>query len=313
MAIAELKDLCPPGITVDNLKRTHLKQRQRKLTEAERTKVEKANNDRRENGLVGDLSDDEVSDLLNPKLSDSDLLVQFKALRAYNENITEPALKECMTKSTKEIPSGKQLRDILEAVLKKCWANKEEIRIAHLVKSRTSAALKAKAANKEIDESKYRSSTGVQEMPENWMPVEIGPWLRHGDLADDRHPFFCLNVAAATESATAGGKMGSSNLEVPSEISAAGGGGIFSHRKQRALERSAKFQPLPEPSSDKEAMMKVHFEMTKKFMTNHPIFTGRLRNLTLLTTLKLLVILTKTTNPRNLIMLHSILVMSNQL
>ena len=95
-----------------------------------------------------------------------------------------------MTKSTKEIPSGKQLCDILYDILAKCWEHKKEVRINHLVKSRAAAQAKAAAANKAVDETKYRSSTDTNEMPENWMPPEFGPWLLWGDLADDRHPNF---------------------------------------------------------------------------------------------------------------------------
>jgi hypothetical protein len=202
MAMNEWKEVWPPSITIESIMRTHLKLRTRKLTDKETKKLEKVNEDRRKNGIA-ELSAEEVVDLFNPKLSDADLWARYKALRSFTENVIGPAYKACLTKSTKDIPSGKQLDDILLEILDKCWENKEEIRINHLEKSRAAAATKATATGKAVDSSKYRSTTDIQDMPPYWFPTEFGPWLLRGDMADDRHPNFCLDVAGATEGAAA--------------------------------------------------------------------------------------------------------------
>ena len=173
-----------------------------------------------------------------------------------------------MTKSTKEIPSGKQLCDILYDILAKCWEHKEEVRINHRVKSRAAAQAKAAAANKAVDETKYRSSTDTNEMPENWMPPEFGPWLLWGDLADDRHPNFCLNVADAAEGASVGSNTSLvSVLDQPSTVT-----GKYSRRRQRAQELEEKFKlHTQDAKSDQGAqdMLQVHMKMTKNFMEAH--------------------------------------------
>ena len=184
-----------------------------------------------------------IADVLNPKLSNADLWARYKTLRAFAENVIGPAFKECMTKSTKEIPSGKQLCDILYDILAKCWEHKKEVRINHLVKSRAAAQAKAAAANKAVDETKYRSSTDTNEMPENWMPPEFGPWLLWGDLADDRHPNFCLNVADAAEGASVGSNTSLvSVLDQPSTVTTGSMENILAEgRERKSWRRSSNF------------------------------------------------------------------------
>ena len=183
----EIKNHWPAVITTESILRTHLQLRPRKLTETQNLKIKKINDDRRVAGKE-ELSEHEFVDVFNPKLADTELWARYKSLRAFAENVIGPAFKECMTKSTREIPSGRQLTDILHEILKKCWKHREEVRITHLLKSRAAAQAKAVAVNKAVDETKYRSSTGTNEMPDNWMPSEFGPWLLWGDLADARHP-----------------------------------------------------------------------------------------------------------------------------
>ena len=62
--------------------------------------------------------------------------MRYKKLRAYVRNACLPAYSSALTKSTMEIPSGKQLKDILDAVVNSCWEEKERERLKNLTKSR---------------------------------------------------------------------------------------------------------------------------------------------------------------------------------
>ena len=109
-------------------------------------------------------------------------------------------------------------------------------------------------------------------MPENWMPPEFGPWLLWGDLADDRHPNFCLNAADAMEGASVGSNTSMvSVLDQPSTVTT-GNSGTYSRRRQRAQELEEKFKLLNQDAkSDQGAlgMLQGHMKMTKNFMEAH--------------------------------------------
>ena len=84
IAMTEMKDVWPAGITVESILRTHLKLRTRK--DADTKKVAKVNDDRLKKGQPP-LSEFEAADLVNPLLSDADLLARYKSLRTFAENV----------------------------------------------------------------------------------------------------------------------------------------------------------------------------------------------------------------------------------
>ena len=96
-----------------------------------------------------------------------------------------PAYNDNLTKSTKEIPSGKQIEDILEAIVLAAWNNKEKTRVENLIKKRN------QSAQKKSESKGYKTaSTEIQPMPAHWLDPRMVPWFLYGDLSDDQEPFF---------------------------------------------------------------------------------------------------------------------------
>ena len=171
------------------------------------------------------------------KVTGRDLAEAYKAIKNHVRNVCLPAFSGALTEK-KEIPSGKQLKDVLEAIIQACWTEKEEKRCKTLKKSREKAAAKAEKDGKAPPKAKA-SAVPLELTDPTWCPLLFPAFALYGDMATDKHANFVLH----TEDVHGPKRRKPVDLSAPAGAAGATGAEAetkYGRRRQRQLEMEEK-------------------------------------------------------------------------
>ena len=189
------------------------------------------------------------------------LVVRYKKLRAYVRNACLPAYSSALTKSTMEIPSGKQLKDILDAVVNSCWEEKERERLKNLTKSRER---RAKAQSDDKAPPKKLAADSPKQQPPTWLPEAMGLYAHCGDLAARKEANFVLEVAAVHGPR---GKGRSTTVDLSDEQTGKEPPAAkYSRRAERARQTQEKTAAKKAVISDTQRLMSSNLQMQSCMM-----------------------------------------------
>ena len=170
-----------PSLNADDFSKRHMRDRSRSLSDGQKAKVAKINEERAQKNEPA-LTADQIEEILNPPMTGGEFLSKFKEIRSRIENHVHPAYDNAMTKG-KSIPSGKQFADIVDQIRVALWKGKEIARIETLLKNRESAAKKAALKGKSAPVTK--ASDKEEPMEADYMPPHLFVWILRTNFFSD--------------------------------------------------------------------------------------------------------------------------------